>query len=40
MDDFVTKKTPIKETESLPQKKNINLKDPVLRTKGVKKKNK
>ena len=40
MDDFVTKKTPIKEAESLPQKKNINLKDPVLRTKGVRKKNK
>ena len=40
MDDFVTKKTPIKEVESLPQKKNINLKDPVLRTKGVRKKNK
>ena len=37
LDSFVTKKVSIKKEIILPQQKEINLKDPVLKTKGLKK---
>ena len=37
LDNFVTKKVSIKKEIILPQQKEINLKDPVLKTKGLKK---
>lgn len=39
LDSFVTKKVSKKKEIILPQQKEINLKDPILKTKGIQKKN-